>query len=149
VGRDICREHLPAVTENFQPIAPYEADGVRCDLPDDEVTGAAQCRYSPGAEYIGEQPKQIALFHYVTKSWEDFEVKMVRGDGNSDDPSKAKSAPYFLSIQSYEPLLDTTLMHPKRTDSPALISQCLPAWMHVVCALLLSLTASLAVGILV
>lgn len=94
------REDRPAVAEDFEPIAPRLPDQPRCDLPDDEVTGAAACRFSPGAENERfNELKRIALFHYVTKSWEDFEVKMVRGDGNSGAKDKKKPAQYYLAIQ--------------------------------------------------
>jgi hypothetical protein len=99
-GCTVCRDDRLAVAEDFEPVPVRQVDGIRCDLPDDDVTGAAKCRYSPGAEYKNlKDPQKIALFHYITKSWQDFEVKMVRGDGNSPLAQHKKTAPYFLGIQ--------------------------------------------------
>jgi hypothetical protein len=85
-------------------IEPREPEKPRCDLPDDDVSGKVTCRYSPGAENLRlKNLKRIGLFHYITKSWQDFEVKMVRGDGNSADADKKKTAPYFLDMQECVP----------------------------------------------
>lgn len=39
---------------------------------------------------------KIALHHYTTRSWEDFQVKMRRGGGTLKKP---KTKAYFLAMQ--------------------------------------------------
>lgn len=88
--------------EDFEPVEPKNQNTPRCNLPDDDMTGAAACHYRPGSEHNKlKEVKRIALFHYITKSWHDFEKKMVRGDGNSAAPETKKSAAYFFRMQQY------------------------------------------------
>lgn len=68
-----------AVAENFEEVVPRPENNTRCGLPDDEVSGTAHCRPFPGHEFDLKELKRIALFHYVTKSWEDFQAKIERG----------------------------------------------------------------------
>ena len=55
----------------------------------------AECRPVPGSE--GEVPvaTRVALFHYVTRSEEDFRRKQARGGGQNRD---AKPWTYFEAI---------------------------------------------------
>ena len=56
-----------------------------CHIPDDDVSGGTQCLPVPGSivDAGKPEPKRLALFHYATKSRQDFDVKMKRGGGNS------------------------------------------------------------------
>jgi hypothetical protein len=86
------------VAENYEPIPP-EDDSPRCDMPDDGLTGVTQCLDRPGAKISLKHLKRIALFHYATKSWQDFETKMVRGDWNSGEQAKKKDPYFYFTVE--------------------------------------------------
>jgi hypothetical protein len=43
---------------------------------------------------------RLALFHYVTRSLEDFQIKMLRAGGSG----KPKNMGFFVAIEKYAPL---------------------------------------------
>ena len=55
-----------------------------------------KCCYSmPAATSQAASVERVALYHFATKSWQDFSVKMQRGSGMS---KSAKTAEYFNDL---------------------------------------------------
>jgi hypothetical protein len=58
------------------------------------------CSWMPGALNRSPTVERIALFHYATKSWEDFSSKMKRGSGMS---KSTKTLSYFQQLEQCAP----------------------------------------------
>jgi hypothetical protein len=95
-----CRNDAHAVGENFKPI-PHLKEAIK-ECPEEGHNESAfdvECHNIPGPTRRTKKVQRIALFHYVTRSWEDFEAKMARGGGNRKNNSKTKS--FFDEVQKY------------------------------------------------
>ena len=78
----MCRDNLHPVTEIGDPV-PYRDDppdeSLNCKPTDIYTPG---CRRNPGKAHDENRTvEHIALFHYVTKSKEDFRTKINRRNG--------------------------------------------------------------------
>ena len=108
-----CRDGRVSVNEHKRPIQGREWRGRRgggCKPADRESCSDAnaqpkqkqpdwfdRCCYSMAAAASGGATvDRVALFHYATKSWQDFEVKMARGSGMGDQD---KDSSYFDDIK--------------------------------------------------
>ena len=113
-----CRDGRVSVDEHKNPIRNLAWRGKKrdgCSEADREPCADAaalpkpqqprwfsSCCYSmPAASYSNPTVDRVALFHYATKSWEDFEVKMARGSGMS---TQDKDSSYFDAIKRCAPL---------------------------------------------
>lgn len=80
-----------AVAENFQRVE--HVWGEKCRESGCVEDCKEDCRALPGYTVPLNEVKRVALFHYVTRSWEDFEMKMTRGGGSVLDVRKG--LPFF------------------------------------------------------
>jgi hypothetical protein len=96
---------MMAVDENRQPIK-YMWKGMPdwknvggsdegCDLLPPEERSPSKCFLSAGAAGFPATASRIGLYHYATKSLEDFASKMLRGSGMS---KATKQMEYFADI---------------------------------------------------
>jgi hypothetical protein len=97
------RDDAPAVGEDLDPIpfagpAPQECS----EDSNNEAGFQKDCHPQPGPIRKATELKRVALFHYVTKSWEDYQKKMVRGDGNRQGQGKTQDL--FDAMQRYDSL---------------------------------------------
>lgn len=118
--RYLCRDDKNAVDENFKEIPPMwkgkweykKAGGTDDDCmvmgEQNDPEASKHCFLSAGA--IGEPATatKIALYHYATKSLEDFSEKMHRGSGMSKG---SKGMDYFAEISRCVPVTTSTLNH--------------------------------------
>lgn len=75
------RRGRKAVAEDFSPIAPPPGAPEQCDPPLEEaLPGIPSCMQRPGmrSNLKDQRLKRVALFHYATKSREDFNFKRGR-----------------------------------------------------------------------
>jgi hypothetical protein len=102
----ICRDGKLAVDENKKPIPPmskgmprWKASGhtdAECsNLKDQNRMPEGECFLAPGAVGPSHTAEKIALYHFGTKSLEDFTQKMLRGSGMS---KATKRMEYFTEI---------------------------------------------------
>lgn len=107
------RGSATSVTEDKQAVPPKRGDACdkpikekfcNCHIPDDDVSGGTQCLPVPASKGAEANPelKRLALFHYATKSREDFELKMKRGGGNSS--GNAKGPDFFELVMECVPI---------------------------------------------
>jgi hypothetical protein len=106
-----CREGLRAQSETGASIGEQWRVAPQCRPPQGAVT-VKQCRTEaslderfdrfdeccstmPGAMNRKPSVHRVALYHYATKSWEDFAAKMKRGSGMS---RSAKTKAYFDNL---------------------------------------------------
>lgn len=75
-----CRGAAPAVTENLRPLSLSFHPKCEKDNPE---SMAVQCLPYPawGSQDSDASIERVALYHFILKSLEDFEVKSARGGG--------------------------------------------------------------------
>lgn len=91
-----------AVVENFDKVEHvYGAECEQtpgCETADHERPCRTDCNPMPGFKYPAQDVERIALFHYVTRSWEDYERKMDRGSASVN--GVRKGLPFFECTQA-------------------------------------------------
>jgi hypothetical protein len=98
------------VGENFDPIEFDKPAPQDCSEQGDGVFDPFQreCLPTPGHLRNAAELKRIALFHYATRSWEDFLLKMERGDGVVGK-KLGKKEDFFWFVNGCAPVLGCPL----------------------------------------
>jgi hypothetical protein len=102
----LCSSNRLAVNEVFQPIRRvWKVTGAarRAGLTDVDCRAhpdARSCFQTPGALLKPPAAEKVALFHYATKSREDFKRKLTRGSGMS---KATKDWSYFEELVGCAP----------------------------------------------
>jgi hypothetical protein len=94
------------VGEDFLPIDHFKDSTGPCpEVPGESKNESAfdiECHPVPGFLRVTAEAQRIALFHYATRSWEDFLLRMERGGGHTGGAGKHKER-FFFDVQKCAP----------------------------------------------